>query len=234
VCICRTWVAATARLALNTQLLRFAEQHNIAAALSPHPSPPSLAQKHAPPELQQHEQFSRHSGCWPLTSALTSFSPQSDTRSDCMSAAALLVPACLLCFVRHRERLQRAYDGFHSADVAGLAHMTEYVDLEGPNIPVPGESHILWDMGLGQTETETGRKQLRPGWHRVKKPHSSVCTHLVGLCHPGVGTPHHTTPHHTRRHTQHRTAQQCALAGRRATHGSRCVQPGRRCLLPTA
>lgn len=42
----------------------------------------------------------------------------------------------------HRERLQRAYDGFHSSDVAGLAHITEYLDLEGPNIPVPGDDAV--------------------------------------------------------------------------------------------
>lgn len=44
----------------------------------------------------------------------------------------------VLMVVCCRERLQRAYDGFHSFDCAGLAHITEYQDLDGPNIPVPG------------------------------------------------------------------------------------------------
>lgn len=68
---------------------------------------------------------------------------------------ALRLHACHHCcwarLLQHRERLQRAYDGFHSADVAGLAHMTEYVDLDGPNIPVPGESQQTCCGGCSHT-----------------------------------------------------------------------------------
>jgi hypothetical protein len=51
--------------------------------------------------------------------------------------------AWCVCWWWRRERLQRAYDGFHSSDCAGLAHMTEYQDLDGPNIPVPGGCRVF-------------------------------------------------------------------------------------------
>lgn len=56
----------------------------------------------------------------------------------CSPAAAASLPALCCIVAATRERLQRAYDGFHCSDVAGLAHITEYADLDGPNIPVPG------------------------------------------------------------------------------------------------
>jgi len=37
-----------------------------------------------------------------------------------------------------RERLHRAYDGFRASDDAALSFARDYVELEGPHLPVPG------------------------------------------------------------------------------------------------
>ncbi|GBF89359.1 hypothetical protein Rsub_02237 [Raphidocelis subcapitata] len=45
-----------------------------------------------------------------------------------------------------RERLQRAYDGFHASDDAAAAFAQEYCDLEGENVPVPGGYQHLAEL----------------------------------------------------------------------------------------
>ncbi|WIA18526.1 hypothetical protein OEZ85_009976 [Tetradesmus obliquus] len=53
-----------------------------------------------------------------------------------------------------RERLQRAYDGFHSTDAAGTTHAIEYEDLEGPNMPVPGGYQHLAELLAAEAEVQ--------------------------------------------------------------------------------
>jgi hypothetical protein len=65
-----------------------------------------------------------------------------------------------------RERLQRAYDGFHSTDAAGVTHAVEYTDLEGPNTPVPGGYQHLAELLAAEAEVQGAKFHLN---HTVKK-----------------------------------------------------------------